>query len=92
MSQLVEERGRLVDAVIEQANSSTPQLAAELAKSLEVGSCAKLSMPAGMDEAVTITSHVCSCLDSWCADLQQVVCKMDDMKLCGVQSHQHCRG
>uniref|UniRef100_A0A383WQ97 Uncharacterized protein n=1 Tax=Tetradesmus obliquus TaxID=3088 RepID=A0A383WQ97_TETOB len=35
MSQLVEERGRLVDAVIEQANSSTPQLAAELAKSLE---------------------------------------------------------
>jgi hypothetical protein len=37
MSQLVEERGRLVDAVIEQANSSTPQLAAELAKSLEVG-------------------------------------------------------
>lgn len=36
MSQLVEERGRLVDAVIEQANSSTPQLAAELAKSLEV--------------------------------------------------------
>lgn len=37
MTQLVEERGRLVDAVIEQANSSTPQLAAELARSLEVG-------------------------------------------------------
>ncbi|KAF6260718.1 hypothetical protein COO60DRAFT_1459513 [Scenedesmus sp. NREL 46B-D3] len=42
MSQLVEERGRLVDAVIEQANSSTPQLAAELAKSLEVS-----TQPAG---------------------------------------------
>ena len=37
MGQLVEERGRLVDAVIEQANSSSPQLAAELARSLEVG-------------------------------------------------------
>lgn len=36
MAQLVDERGRLVDAVIEQANSSTPQMAAELAKSLEV--------------------------------------------------------
>lgn len=36
MAQLVQERGRLVDAVIEQANSSTPHLAAELAKSLEV--------------------------------------------------------
>eukprot|EP00878_Enallax_costatus_P046668 GHUV01056923.1.p1 GENE.GHUV01056923.1~~GHUV01056923.1.p1 ORF type:complete len:306 (+),score=107.18 GHUV01056923.1:230-1147(+) len=35
MGQLVDERGRLVDAVIEQANSSTPQLAAELAKTLE---------------------------------------------------------
>jgi hypothetical protein len=59
MSQLVEERGRLVDAVIEQANSSTPQLAAELAKSLEVGSSAKFSVPASMDQAVSITSHEC---------------------------------
>jgi hypothetical protein len=37
MGQLVEERGRLVDAVIEQASSTSPALAAELTRSLEVG-------------------------------------------------------
>jgi hypothetical protein len=36
MEQLVAERGRLVDAVIEQANSAAPGLAADLARSLEV--------------------------------------------------------
>lgn len=36
MAQLVEERGRLVDAVIQQAKLTSPQLAAEVIRSLEV--------------------------------------------------------
>jgi hypothetical protein len=91
MSQLVEERGRLVDAVIEQANSSTPQLAAELAKSLEVGRYGKLSVPLVRDEAVIVTSHVCSYLDSWCRVVSAWPGEMLETMLLGVQSPQHRR-
>jgi hypothetical protein len=86
MSQLVEERGRLVDAVIEQANSSTPQLAAELAKSLEVVDV-NCSASASCCGDITTNKHAHARLSA----LSRKAAWQDghNLLLCVLQSQQH---